>query len=122
MKFRKGISKENQQILTSQLKEYEQNIQMTKSEKRELHAWVAGGHSPYDNGDYIYDEDGYPMDFISASRFVNEAAEWFRNLSEAEQEEKLQTIRCGYDTQLDTPFIYADTLIPLSASDDEIPF
>lgn len=72
MKFRKNISPEIQELLKEQLNKYEEVAPMTKSERKKLHQWVASGHSPYDNGDYLYFENGCPMDFISALRFWNE--------------------------------------------------
>jgi len=39
-------------------------------EKRELRRWVNAGHSPYENGDYIVNDDGGPMDFINALRLL----------------------------------------------------
>ena len=42
----------------------------TPDEKRDLRHWVNSGHSPYENGDYIVNDDGGPMDFISAQRFL----------------------------------------------------
>ena len=42
----------------------------TPEEKRDLRRWVNSGHSPYENGDYIVNDDGGPMDFISAQRFL----------------------------------------------------
>ena len=122
MKFRKGISMEIQRMLMAQLEEYEQNMQMNKVERKELHAWVANGHSPYDNGDYIYGEDGCPMDFISASRLAEEQIQWFDSLTEEDQKSRLQKIRYGYDVQLDTPFIYADSPVCPFAEDDDVPF
>ena len=44
----------------------------TPDEKRDLRRWVNSGHSPYENGDYIVNDDGGPMDFISAQRFLEE--------------------------------------------------
>ena len=41
----------------------------TPEEKQTLRRWVNSGHSPYENGDYIVNDDGGPMDFISALRF-----------------------------------------------------
>ena len=60
---------------------------MTKDELRELKKWVASGRSPYDNGDYIYSENGCPMDFVSAMRFQDEMYEWWMSLSEEEREQ-----------------------------------
>lgn len=42
----------------------------TPDEKRDLRRWVNSGHSPYENGDYIVNDDGRPLDFISAQRFL----------------------------------------------------
>ena len=42
----------------------------TPEEKRDLRRWVNSGHSPYENGDYIVNDDGRPMDFIGAQRFL----------------------------------------------------
>lgn len=42
----------------------------TPEEKRDLRRWVNSGRSPYENGDYIVNDDGGPMDFISAQRFL----------------------------------------------------
>lgn len=98
MKFHKGVEKELQEMLSLQLKEYECRTDMTKEERRELHKWVASGRSPYDNGDYICGENGWPMDFISALRFVEEQTAWFRSLSPEEQEELLHP-ETVYDTE-----------------------
>ena len=49
-------------------------------EERNLHRWVNSGHSPYENGDYIVNDDGGPMDFISAQRFLEaEYQEYLRD-------------------------------------------
>ena len=93
MKFCKDISKEKQQVLLAQLMDYENNLQMTEEERKSLHAWVAEGKSPYDNGDYIYREDGSLMDFISAIRFTDEQIRCFKNLSAGEQEKILKEVR-----------------------------
>lgn len=42
----------------------------TPEEKWDLRRWVNFGHSPYENGDYIVNDDGRPMAFISAQRFL----------------------------------------------------
>ena len=42
---------------------------VTPEEKSALRNWVKSGHSPYENGDYIANESGGPMDFINALRF-----------------------------------------------------
>jgi len=42
----------------------------TPEEKRALSSWVRSGHSPYENGDYIANDSGGPMDFINAQRFL----------------------------------------------------
>ena len=52
----------------------------TPEEKRDLRRWVNSGHSSYENGDYIVNDDGGPMDFISAQRFLEaEYQEYLRD-------------------------------------------
>ncbi len=52
----------------------------TPQEKRDLRRWVNSGHSPYENGDFICNDDGGPMDFISAQRFwEDEYQEYLKN-------------------------------------------
>ena len=75
---------------------------MTSEERKELHKWVASGRSPYDNGDYIYGENGWPMDFVSAMRFEADQMEWFASLSE-EEKQALQGKSQQYDTELGEP-------------------
>ena len=68
MRFTKNVSKDVQELLLEELKEYESSFQMTKKERQALHEWVASGHSPYTN-DYNYcTGGGYPIDFVSAMR------------------------------------------------------
>ncbi|MGL6197829.1 MAG: hypothetical protein ACRC3H_02740 [Lachnospiraceae bacterium] len=90
MRFRKNISREKQEVLEQQLKQYKKEMEMTQAERRELDKWVASGNSPYDNGDYVYGENGWPLDYLSAQRAADEYIEWFRSLSPKEQPELLQ--------------------------------
>lgn len=122
MRFNKNISLEKRKLLSAQLKKYEKEFKMTTVERKELHEWVASGHSPYDNGDYIYGENGYPMDFISAYRFVNEKLEWFSNLPESEKEEFLTTDESLYDTKQDISIACIDTFMFDIEADIDLPF
>lgn len=72
MVFNKCVSGEKRKILLEQLVQYKREIIMTSDELQALEQWVSEGHSPYDNGDYIYDEDGQTMDFINALRFFKD--------------------------------------------------
>lgn len=76
MRFHKNVPRENRELLIEQLRQYEKEMRMTSDERKELHKWVASGRSPYDNGDYICSDGGYPLDFVSALRFVEEQLEW----------------------------------------------
>ncbi len=122
MKFQKQVSQEVRTLLTEQLKEYEKHTSMRKEERRELHEWVSRGRSPYDNGDYLCDSDGYPLDFISALRMNQELQEWFNGLSEEEQEAERNGGCYMYSPATDD--IYFDvTCLTLPTSDDEdLPF
>ena len=102
MRFHKNVPLEHREFLTEQLKKYEKEMTMTSEERKELHKWVASGRSPYDNGDYIYGENGWPMDFVSALRFEADQMEWFASLSE-EEKQALQGKSQQYDTELDEP-------------------
>ena len=119
MRFHKNVPLEHREILTEQLKKYEEEMAMTSEERKELHKWVASGRSPYDNGDYIYGENGWPVDFVSAMRFEAEQLEWFASLSEEEQQELLGRTQ-QYDTELDEPVsMFAGSL---GLEDEELPF
>jgi len=69
------LTQHMKQYLKQELKTYEETMPMTLPERKELRKWVAAGHSVYDNPDYIYGEDGYPMDYINAIRFSEEMYE-----------------------------------------------
>ena len=91
-------------------------------ELRELEKWVASGRSPYDNGDYIYSENGCPMDFVSAMRFQDEMYEWWMSLSEEEREQELRELRGDYDTVSDSIIINTEWSDPVMDPDAELPF
>ena len=58
----------------------------TPEEKRDLRRWVNSGHSPYENGDYIVNDDCGPMDFISAQRFLEAEYQEYLNDPDAYRE------------------------------------
>ena len=69
----KYSTKELQRIRRKELKQYEATIgPLTPEERKELHAWVSRGRSVYDNPDYLYTENGYPFDFITAIRIAED--------------------------------------------------
>lgn len=120
MRFHKNVPQENRDVLSEQLKKYEKEVAMTSDERRELHKWVSAGNSPYDNGDYIYSENGWPMDFVNAMRFVEEQLEWFRSLSEEEQQELISG-SVAYDTESEEPVLIASNLYATDL-EEELPF
>ena len=122
MRFYKNVPQENREFLTEQLKKYEKEMAMTSDERKELHKWVASGRSPYDNGDYICGENGWPMDFVSAMRFVNEQLEWFESLSEEEKESLLHKNEPQYDTHSDEPVFCMRFGLRDVYPDEELPF
>ncbi len=61
------LLKEFKREMRSYLKQFPD---ATPEEKRDLRRWVNAGHSPYENGDFIVNDDGGPMDFINAQRFL----------------------------------------------------
>lgn len=122
MKFEKHVKREIRELLDEQLKEYESNITMTKSERKELYDWVAGGRSPYDNGDYICGSNGYPLDFVSALRTARELKEWFETLSDVEKHAELYGGHMQYDTATDDICLNATLVNTLNWQDEDLPF
>lgn len=101
MRFKKNVPAELREILREQLKQYKKEIEMTREELHDLEEWVSSGRSPYENGDYICTEGGYPMDFISAERLQKAETEWFNSLSDDEREEFRGRQSWQYDTATD---------------------
>ena len=122
MRFHKNVPQENRELLREQLKKYEAEMAMTSLERKELHKWVASGRSPYDNGDYIYSENGWPMDFVNAMRFVEDQIQWFQNLSEEEREELLRENQPQYDTITEEPILQDSYYAKYWDSEEELPF
>ena len=73
MKFNENVSKEALEYLEELLKQYLKEIpDITKEELKALKDWVKSGHSPYENGNYVYNDDCGPTDFVTAIRFMEE--------------------------------------------------
>ena len=88
MIFDENVSAELQEILSIELHRYKREIgRMTREEWNMLADWVYSGHSPYTNGDDVFDDDGWPLDFINTLRSWDEMKEWYDNLSEEEHKE-----------------------------------
>ena len=69
MNFSENVSDEMREILELELHRYKNEIGvMTNEEWNLLIDWVYSGHSPYTNNSDVFDDDGWPMDFISALR------------------------------------------------------
>ena len=120
MKFEKQVPRETRVFLTQQLKEYEQTTRMTREERSLLHEWVAAGHSPYENGDYIYGAGG-PVDFISALHILEEMNEWFDSLSDEEKQAELSGC-VQYHPETDDIVIEMNVLYLPDIQDEELPF
>ena len=88
MMFNKDVSAELQDILELELHRYKREIgHMTKEEWNMLADWVYSGHSPYTNGDDVFDDDGWPLDFISTLRSWNEMQEYCDCVNDDEHRE-----------------------------------
>ena len=75
--FNNDVSAELQEILEIELHRYKREIgHMTKEEWCLLVDWVYSGHSPYTNGDGVFDDDGWPLDFINTLRGWEEMQEY----------------------------------------------
>ncbi len=55
---------------------------MTKEEWNLLADWVYSGHSPYTNDDGVFDDDGWPLDFINTLRSWDEMLECYNSMGE----------------------------------------
>jgi len=120
MKFEKQVPRVTREFLTQQLKEYEQTTKMSKEERRLLHEWVGAGHSPYENGDYIYGAGG-PVDFISDRHTIQEMDEWFNGLSDDEKEAVLS--KCvQYNTATGDIVFDMNAFNLPDIPDEELPF
>lgn len=81
MNFNRLVETELREMLMVELEKYESKHEITESEKQELYAWGADGHSPYANPHGLSDENGDPIDFVSAM-----------NLSEELRKQRLEEI------------------------------
>lgn len=68
MKFNKHLSKEIQEMLEKQYKEYIKNTPMTKKEQRAVREWVKDGHSVYENPRGAWYEGQVPVEFLRIYR------------------------------------------------------
>lgn len=68
MKFNKHLSKEIQEMLEKQYKEYIKNTPMTKKEQRAVREWVKDGHSVYENPSGAWNEGQVPVEFLTIYR------------------------------------------------------
>ncbi len=122
MRFHENVPPENREILTEQLEKYEKEMAMTSDERKELHKWVSRGRSPYDNGDYVCGENGCPMDFVSALRFMDEQMEWFESLSDEEKDALRHNDEPLYDTQMDEAVFCMSSYLRTLDPSEELPF
>ncbi len=67
--WRTEFRRENRRELRDYLKRFPD---AAPEEKDALRNWVRAGNSPYDNGDFIAEESGCPMDFINALRLMKD--------------------------------------------------
>lgn len=122
MRFHKNVPEEYREILTEQLKKYKKEMDITPEELKELNKWVAAGNSPYDNGDYIYAESGWPMDFVNAMRFEQDQIDWWHSLTKEEQDAELRRMNGQYDAQADEIIQDGFTFEFHFDSTEELPF
>ncbi|MBR5636556.1 MAG: hypothetical protein IKW81_06465 [Pseudobutyrivibrio sp.] len=85
MRFKENVIPEIQELLSLELHRYKREIpDMTNDEWNQLYEWVSSGNSPYTNGDGVYGDDGWPMDFVNTLRAWEAEREWLDSLSEEE--------------------------------------
>ena len=67
-----GIDAQLQQILRNDLAVYESSFDLTDEERRSLYEWASEGNAVCDNPWYMANENGTPLDFVTAMRTVSE--------------------------------------------------
>ena len=72
IQFIPGIDTQLQQILRNDLAVYESSFDLTDEEQCSLYEWVSEGNAVCDNPWYMANENGTPMDFVTAMRTVSE--------------------------------------------------
>ena len=72
IQFIPGIDTQLQQILRNDLAAYESGFNLTDGERRSLYEWVSGGNAVCDNPWYMANENGSPVDYVTAMRTVSE--------------------------------------------------
>lgn len=67
------VRKDLSGMLPMGLQEYEATFgRLSQSERKELHEWVNAGNQVICNPWYMAGEDGRPLDYITASRIVDD--------------------------------------------------
>lgn len=122
MRFKKNVPVENRMFLREELKKYRKEMSLTEEEVHELEQWVSLGNSPYDNGDYIYTDQGYPMDFVNALRFQKEQYEWLMSRPDEEREKGLKNFRSEYDSTEDAVVSIATEFNSNMGLENNLPF
>lgn len=82
------------------VKEYLRQMNASPEERKEVLAWVREGNDFMTNGDGLADEFGYPMDYISASRAMEEICAHFAAMTPEELAEELSWQNPGPDDLL----------------------
>ena len=72
IQFIPGIAAQLQQILRNDLAAYESSFDLSDEEQCSLYEWVSEGNAVCDNPWYMANENGTPMDFVTAMRTVSE--------------------------------------------------
>ena len=72
IQFIPGIDAQLQQILRNDLAVYESSFDLSDEEQCSLYEWVSEGNAVCDNPWYMANENGTPMDFVTAMRTVSE--------------------------------------------------
>ena len=97
----KRLERQLRAILYKDLKEYIAVIgSLTGDEEIELREWVAKGNSVKNNPYLLYDESGWPIDFINGCRIGNDM---YENPSNYAREEPA-TLNNIYNAEEDLPF------------------
>ena len=72
IRFIPCIDAQLQQVLRNDMAVYESSFDLTDEEQCSLYEWVSEGNAVCDNPWYMANENGTPMDYVTAMRTVSE--------------------------------------------------
>jgi hypothetical protein len=119
--FMTALEKERKQYAKQQYRIFVRENDITPVERKSLLEWVNDGNSVYDNPWYVSGEDGWPLNFVDAQRFIDELHGEMMAMTDEEREAYLNPPLPDYIKELlDNPPPMPDWMADIVF--DELPF